>query len=113
MDAQPDMAVDRVGVRGEEVMCIRSEAGDRQQLDPLGRLVRIFRRMTGFYRAGARIIAGEVRRVDVEAGNPPFRGERDNRVVVAGAAAAAGFPAVHPFAVIVVKAGVECGRFVL
>ena len=53
------------------------------------------------------MIAKEMIGVDVDLPNHPTQSELDNTPIVTGRAAAAGFPAVHPFAALGVFVGKE------
>ena len=81
----------------------------RVQLAPLV-VFRDFRgARAGVDRGERRVVAGEEARVDVEAVHDAGHAELDDAPVVSRHALAAGLPAVHPFAVVVVLVGDEDG----
>ncbi len=96
----------------QEIMAVGIELVDGQDFRPFRRLIRGAGAPPALDPASGRVVAGEVRGIDVETIDPTRRGQSDGRVVVAPAAPPPGLPAVHPLAVVVIEVGVEDRRAV-
>ena len=109
-DVQADMR-DGVGMLDrhiDAVVAVQREA--RRDPGPAGIVARDGLRAAAQLDLGTGgIVAGEMTRVDLEAGDDAGNAEADHAPVVAGPALAAALPAVHPLAVLVVFTGDELG----
>jgi hypothetical protein len=98
----------------QQVVLVAAQCAGREDFLPHGllqRLLAVVGAMGGFYRDGRCVVAGEMAGVDIKTGNPPRPAQADDAPVVSVMALAAGFPAIHPFAVFVVFTGYENGGF--
>ena len=112
IDAQPHMAEQPVRGAIEEMRGIRPERACGQKGRPHRSLVRPVRRKTALYGAGRRVVAGKMRRVHLKAFDAAGRCQCNDRMVMPRPAPPPRLPAVHPFAVLVIDAGLVDGGLV-
>ena len=95
---------------GKIMLLVRAESMYRQQLAPGRQSIGFLPAVTGLDRYRGRVVSGEMPGIDLETPNAAGATELQDRPILAAVASAAGFPAVHPLAVVVVLAVDEAGR---
>src|SRR5476649_1597498 len=103
------MAPDLIAGNGAVVMGVTHQVRGAKDFHPFGVLLGIALAAAGFEGCRRREIAGEMAGIDIHALDHAGPPKTDGAMVVAFAALAPAFPAIHPFAVVVVFAGDEDG----
>lgn len=101
IDVEPHVRPGALVVDRDVVVRVALQAHRRHDGGPLRGVVRLGFGAARIERGGRRIVAGEVRGVDVHALDDAGQPQLDDAVVVTAAAPAPRLPAVHPLAVVV------------
>ena len=108
MEVQTNVGGMAWGRQGEAVQMVALQSGHGQQgLPASGSRILAIAEDAGVHGGGHGVVAGEVSGIDFQLVDVTGGAQAHDCTVVSGAAAAAGFPAIHPLAVIIEFVGDE------